>query len=344
MSNLTATTRELWERSRVEEVYYAMPLYAALMDQQKRAWVNGTKLKRTVVTDTMESLAQSYDINDPLTTNKKDIYDTLEFAWKRWQLPVSYSDADDDNTGGGDAAPTSLVNGLIEAARFGARIKLNQMAYGLPATGNPDTQKKDFMGLTDALDLDTTTTYGGKVRSASTNAWLMSASLSGAFDDQDDSITASIANFRRIRSACQQYAPGAKPGDFLAVCGSDLFQAFQSQVEARQLYVRNGDTALAGYGFNTISIDGVELVEDASLNLNVHGTTATEKTSEWFFMLHKPDWELRLHPERAMVLTDFTWQGEQTGGKDETLARVMAKGNLVCWRPRASCWRSQMTA
>ncbi|HDZ19943.1 hypothetical protein LCGC14_0095220 [marine sediment metagenome] len=340
-ANLTATTRELWERTRVTEVYYAMPLYAALLDQQKKSWINGTKLKRTVIKDTLESLAQSYDINEALTSGKKTIYDTLEFDWKRWQLPVSYTDEDAENTGGGDAAPVDLVAGLIEASRHGARIKLNQMAYATPAAG---AAKKDFLGLADALDHSQS--YGGKTRSASTNTWLQSVSLDGTYTDQDDNITASIANFRKIRSACQQYAPGAKPADFVAICGSDLFQAFQSQIEARHLYVRTGETPLAGYGFNTINIDGVELVEDPSLNLDLNNGTSGngDYTPEWLFMLHKPDWELRLHPDRALVLTDFVWQGEQTGGKDESLARVMAKGNLVCWRPRASCWRSYATA
>ena len=92
--NLAATTREMWERTRVDEVYYAMPLFAALLDQQKRNWVNGTKLKRTVIKDTLDSLAQSYDITEPLTTGTKTIYDTLEFDWMRWQLPVSFNDED----------------------------------------------------------------------------------------------------------------------------------------------------------------------------------------------------------------------------------------------------------
>jgi hypothetical protein len=340
-NNLTATTRELWERTRVNEVYYAMPLFAALLDQQKKSWINGTKLKRTVIKDTLDSLAQSYDINEALSSGKKTIYDTLEFDWKRWQLPVAYSDEDAENSGGGDAAPVDLVQGLVEAARHGARMKLNKMAYGLSSADSGNT--KDFNSLTEALDFGVTT-YGGKSRSGSTNDWLKSVSLDGTYGDQDTTITASIANFRKIRSACQQYAPGAKPSDFLAVCSSDLFQAFQSQIEARHLYLRNADTPLASYGFNTISIDGVELVEDPSLNLDLNGSASGKKTSEWFFMLYKPDWELRFHPDRALTLTDFVWQGEQTGGKDESLARVMAKGNLICWRPRASCWRSTMSA
>ena len=348
--NLTATTRELWERTRVTEVYYAMPLFAAVLDAQKKSWVNGTALKRTVITDTMESLAQSYVMEDQLSSGKKNIYDTLEFGWKRWQLPVAYNDQDEENTGGGDAAPTDLVSGLIEAARHGARIKLNKMAYGTPSTD--PASKKDFEGLADALYLPadgSATTYGGKSRkiaATAANTWLLGASVDGTYQDQDDNITASIANFRKIRSVCQQYAPGAKPSDFLGICGSELFQAFQSQVEARHIYIRTGETPLANYGFNTVSIDGVELVEDPSLNLGLNDGTSGDLTytPEWFFMLHKPDWELRFHPDRALTLTDFTWQGEQTGGKDESLARVMAKGNLVCWRPRASCLRSYMTA
>ena len=220
-------------------------------------------------------------------------------------------------------------------------MKLNSMAYGLQSA-----TKKDFLGLADALKHDAA--YGGKTRDigTTTNTWLQSVSLNGLYTDQNSAITASIANFRKIRSACQQYAPGAKPTDFLAICGSDIFQAFQSQVEARHMYISKGDTALANYGFNTVSIDGVELVEDPSLNLALNGGSSGDGdyTPEWFFMLNKKDWELRFHPDRALSLTDFVWQGEQTGGKDETLARIMAKGNLICWRPRASCWRNNMSA
>lgn len=354
-ANLTATTRELWERTLVNEVYYAMPLYAALLDQQKRAWINGTKLKRTVIKAEMDSLAQSYDTNDALTSGKTTIYDTLEFPWKMWQLPVSYNIEDVQNTGGGDAAPVDLVTGLVEAAKHGARVELYNMTYAAPTTTyTPDVTKKGFLGLSDALDHGLTsgwsTAYGGKTRtstSVATNNWLMSASVDGAFTDQDTNMTASIANFRKIRSVCGQYAPGSKPNEWLAICGSALFQGFQSQIEARHMYMRTGETQLASYGFNTLSIDGVEMVEDTALNLNLaSGTSATTPynyTPEWFFMLHKPDWELRFHPDRAMKLTDIVWQGEQTGGKDEWLARILARGNLVCWKPRASCWRTYMT-
>ena len=338
-ANVTATTRELWERTRVNEVYYSMPLYAALLDQQKRAWINGTAIKRSVIIDQMDSLAQSYSVNDALTSGKKTIWATIEFPWRYWQLPVTYNIEDEQNTGGGDAAPVSLVDGIIEAAKHGARVKLNKMTYA-----QPSTTKTDFQGLTDALDHDAT--YGGKTRTTTTvNTWFQGRSLAGNYTDQNTNITASIANFRKLRGVCQQYAPGNKPNEWLAIMGTDIFQAFQSQIEARHMYMRTGETPLATYGFNTLGIDGVEFVEDPSLNLDLNGgtTSSGDFTKEFFFLLHKTDWELRFHPERAMSLTDFVWQGEQTGGKDEDLARIMAKGNLFCWKPNASIWKSYMT-
>ena len=117
----------------------------------------------------------------------------------------------------------------------------------------------------------------------------------------------------------------------------------QSQVEASTNYPRTNQTPLAmKYGFTTLDIDGIEVVHDPGLDLNYTAgtTTAGTYTPEWFFLLHIPDWELRLHPDRSMKMTDFTWQADQANGLDARLARVLTSGNLVCWQPNASCWRS----
>jgi hypothetical protein len=210
------------------------------------------------------------------------------------------------------------------------------MMYDGPTT-SADTAK-GFQSITDALDHDAT--YGTLTRSGtSTNSFWQGASLNGAFTDQNTLMSPSIANFRKCRSKVGQYVE--KPGDLLAIMGASIFQQFQSQVEARHMYTRDG-SLLAKYGFTTLVLDGVEFVEDPYLNLNkLSGTTSVgDLHSEWFLLLHIPDWEYRIHPKRSMYFTGFTWQGDQAGGLDAWLARIMCSGNLVCWQPNASIWKS----
>lgn len=336
-TNLEAATRELWLRTVKTQVFYRMPVLARLYEGRRITWRGGTKIRRSVQNAEMDSLAQEYTATDPLTAEAKTILAKPEFEWKHFQVPIQYDlDEDLQNDGGREAEVIDLVQYLVKAGQRAARIKLNKMIYDTPTTSADSAS--GFQSLTDALDQDAT--YGTLSRSGTTTRkWWQGASLDNTFTDQDTLMSPSIANFRKLRGRVQQYVE--KPGDLLAVMGSDIFQQYQAQVEARHVYNRDG-SLLAKYGFNTLVLDGVEFVEDPSLNEDYNSGTSGngDLCSEWFFLLHIPDWEMRIHPRRSLKLTNFTWQGDQANGLDASLARVLCSGNLVCWQPNASAWKS----
>ena len=345
-TNITNSTRELWLRSVGKEVFLQNALLAMLMEHRRVSFKGGTKIQKTIISDDMESLAQSYSVNEGLTGGTKTILAKPVFYWKYWQLPIEYGREEEiENHGAGsDVAPVDLVRTLTEVAAKSARIKLNSMIYADNGGVDTDTSLEDFQGLIAALDHSIT--YGGRTRSTTvaTGALWQSVSHTDAWTDQDTAMAASIPNLRALVARCRRYRPQNKK--LYVVAGEAIFQQYQSQVEARHFYGREGKAGtLAKYGFNTFTIDNVEFVQESYLT--TLGTTVVHNSSyypaTWMFILDPETWELRLHPSRAMKMTGFTWQGDQVGGQDKWLARIMTAGNLVCWQPNANCFKSNVS-
>jgi hypothetical protein len=337
--NIQSTTRALFLKSIKPQVIMQMPLLARLWMAKKVTWEGGTVIKQPVQKATMASLLQPYVPTDGLNTGAKTLLNDPYFHWKYAQLPVQYNiEQHIQNGGSADTAPVKLVPFLVKEAVRGMKIGLYRMIYGIDSTGTDYDHKKEFNSCVDALTHDRT--YGHLARSTTLDndtyaAWWQGASIAASFADQATAITASIASFRKAMAAINTYDQGL-PGGKLCCVGPTIFQALQSEVEARHIYNRDG-SLLAKYGFNTLMLDGVEIVQDNFLT-NAVQTNAHKK----FFIYTVDDWELRIHPERNINLTPFVWQGDRDGGRDEWLARVMIAGNLVCWKPNGSIYLTNM--
>jgi len=339
-ANIQATTRDLFVRSIKAQAIMQMPLLARLWMAKRVSWEGGTVIRRPVDKDDMQSLFQSYSANEPLSSGSKTLLDDPYFTWKLGNLPVQYNVETYLQNSGGDATkPIDLVKFLAKKAVEGLKIGLYRMVYGIDSTGTDYDGKKEFNSVVDALTHDRT--YGHISRATTvTNSWWQGASIAGTYDDNATSYAPSIANFRKAVTACTRRGL-TKPGGMLACCGESIFQELQSQVEARHIYNRDG-SLLAKYGFNTMMIDGVEVVQDPFLGVEGPTTTGWTYPDKKFFIFSVDDWELRIHPQRNVKLTPFVWQGDRSGGADEWLARVLIAGNLVCWRPKGSIYLSNM--
>jgi len=332
-TNLSASTRELWERTVKDEVFMALPLTAMLMEHRRIMFKGGTKIKQTVTKATMTDLAQDYSSNEPLEGGSRTILGAPEFGWKKFQIPVEYGVDEElqNHEAIEEAAPADIVKALVEGAQYAAREHLSAMAY---ATTTGETGKV-FQGLACALTHDTV--YGGYTRTISStlNTFFQGASADLTYADWDTACAATIANFRKYATACRRYAK--KNQKLYAFMGESLFQAFQSQCEARLMNTKPaaGSLGLYKYGFNTLNIDGVELVQDSYL------TTAGRTAA--FYIIDPDTWELRISPKRNFRLTPFKWQGDTNDGLDAWLGRVMCAGNLICWHPNRNLYRSAMT-
>jgi len=100
------------------------------------------------------------------------------------------------------------------------------------------------------------------------------------------------------------------------------------------IYKATGD--LAKQGFLAMDLDNMEIVADYHLD-----TTATLQTK--VYVLHLPDWEYRIHPQRDFRQTDFVWQAQIVNAADKYLSRILWAGNFVCWQPNASCLKTALS-
>jgi hypothetical protein len=332
MSNLTATTRALYIRSVEKQVFEKLALFAILKEHRHIAFKGGTNIEFPVETATVESLMQDYIPTEGMTGGSKTIMEKASWNWKYNQLPVTYNAQEEiENAGGVDTAPINLVDKLVEAAQNGTKRGFANRFYTSNTTAT-DSGKK-FQSVIDAL-CHTATPYGGLARTTAVRTIWMGASVDGTWTDQAVAYTPSIAMFRQALDRCRQYRdPGEK---WYAISGSSIHRAFKSQCDARMVNTKDG-TRLARFGFETMNIDGVEFVLDPYLDTMTPGTT-----TKYFFLINPETWELRLFPKRAMKFTGFTWQGDQVGGLDAYLGRVMSTGNLVCKQPNANIWLSNV--
>jgi len=327
MADINTVTRELFIRSVENEVFLQLALLAILKEHNQVSFRGGSKIQKPVRMAKGTALTQSYTVNDPLAGGRLNVLEKPEFTIKYNQTPIEYTVEDVVlNDGGPDTAPISSIETAVETSQEGLREALAAMIY---ATSSPDGGA-DFQSLCHAFDHSKT--YGTITCTNTVKNWWCGASLAGTFVDRATNYSATIANLRTgINKVKRHVKPNSK---LYAVCGEEIFDKFRSQVEARHIYTRDG-SLLAKYGFTTMIIDDVEFVKDSWLSEN-------DRTTD--FLLVNPDTiELWISPKRSFNVTPFTWQADRAGGKDSYLARIMLAGNLVCWKPNANLWLSNMT-
>jgi hypothetical protein len=318
----------------VDEVFKKTALFAMFKARRRMSIRGGSSIKYTVKMATNESLGQAYFPGEPMTVGSKTIFANPEFKWKYTQQPVRYGIREQiENKGGKDTAPVDLVKELVKAGHEGARLFFANAFYAVNTTGSD--AGAPFQSVVDALDI-TCTPYGGIARTAAseaTNNWWLGATPNGLWTDQDTAASPSISNFRIWKDRVRTY--GDPANKLFVVCGSSIFRSFKSQAESRTEYTREGSELK--YGFDTMVLDNVEFVCDPYLDILTVGTT-----DKYLFILDPETWEFRLNDERAFTFTGFTWQGDQAGGVDEYLARIMCTGNLVCKKPNANMFLSNV--
>lgn len=336
--NLQVSTRELFIKSVVAQVILRMPLLARLFMAKKVTWTGGRYITRPVDKAEMDEMVQSYLPGDKLTTGRKTMLDNPYFRWKYVQCPVTYDVEEELQNNGGETQTLDYTKFLVAKAQRATKIKLYKMAYG--ASSTTTDSGADFQSAVQALTPDLT--YGHITRTYNAtpandvNRWWQPA---GIVDNtplsNSSTYTPSLTTFRKMVAGVN----ADNPGDLLFVTGPDNFLELQGQVEAKHIYNRDG-SKLAKYGFNSMMIDGVEVVQDDFLKVSKGGSGFNTK----WFLFNINDWELRLHPKRSFKFSEFTWQGDKADGFDEMLARILLAGNLMCWRPSGSMYLPTVSA
>ena len=335
-TNLAAATRSLMLKGVKDQVVMKQPLLARLALNNRVNWQGGTSIHQVVRKADMASLVQPYQAGEPMTVQKKSLYERPWFNWRLAQIPLVYDVEEklQNMSGGGDTQIFNLATNMAKLGLEGLRIYLIQCLYGIPASGttafassdDPATNSR-FQSLVQALTHDAT--YGHLTRATTvTNPWWQGGSISKAFTDQSTDYGFSVNTLRQAVMNVSRYAESMK--DLLALVGDTGFLALKREIQGA-LHYNPPPGMLVKYGFDSFEIDGVEVVHDPWLD-----TTIVASASAWMFVVNTKDYELRLHPSRAFEMEPFQWQGNQVNGVDQWLSRIMLAGNFVCWKPNGS--------
>ncbi len=334
-ADLSLATRELFVRSLVDQVFMATPLIEKLWSGKKVTFKGGTQIERLMDTDTIDTEVQAYTANSALQDSRKTTLAKPHFLWKYAQLPLRY-DVDEyiqNIQAGSEEQLLDLAEHLVKKGQRDMRLFLEKAAFNNgSATGGGDSGD-NFESLVDALDHDTQYGFLTRTFSSSTNDWWQGADPAALNADvatsaQDTAYNLTIANLRKWIYESSIYNNASGPQDIQVLMCATLYNKLRAEMEAKMQYSPMAPTAKQG--FTKMLLDqAIEVV-----NVPYLQTTSTMKT--WMFIINWTNWELRIHPSRAMNLTDFEWQGKNANGHDYWLARIMLAGNLICWKPNSN--------
>ena len=331
--NIASTTRDLWKRSVVSQVFLQMPLYTKLLLRHRVTWKGGVNITCPVQTSEQDGYGQWYSTGTGMTAGHASTLTKPWFGWKKFQQPVTFDiDEELQNSGGSETEVVDLAALMVQQAHRATRINLYKAMYRA-ATVDTDRQ---FSSVVQALTHDQAYAHTTRTVGSSINTWWQGASIDESYTDQATQRTWSIGTFRDAHDAADRFVEN--DADYLCVVGSAGYLKLKAQVDASTYVTNPGE--LVKYGFESFTLDGVEVVKDKFLRAN--GLPDETNPQYWFFLLNVNDWELRLHPKRAMTFKPFKWQGDVKDGPDEWLARVMMAGNLCCWRPNGSIFLSNV--
>ncbi len=333
--NINSTTIDLWRKTIVPQVLVKIPLLARML-MKKQITMGGKAVVFPAEYGTYNGIAQAYTPNETLQNQDVTLFKAPKFDWKYFQVPVQYG-IDEKIKNAGAARIVDLLGAKVKAAQKLARYKLKSMMYDATTT----EASSEFESMPIALTHDVV--YGGLTRTigSTLNTWWQGASVAGTYTDWDTAMTPSIANIRKMMAPCTAAAE-ENHGEYLLIVGPTIFQALQSEAQTSRIYTPGG-TPLFKYGFNTMSIDGVEIVSDTYLDREVTTRAINSTRQKYMFLLYVPAWHLELYPSRAFTFNGYTHQANQVNGKDFWLGRIMTAGKFYTDRPGASMFRSNVS-
>ncbi len=326
------TTRNMWEKGVKDQVLLKMPLMAKLIDRNRTRAESGEKIRQTVKTSEVDGLFHTYAFGQPMPGGRQANLERFVFSQKNAELPISYDASEELFNSGGPNAPVNLGAQRAKDAFRGAKIGLYKQMYG---SGASDTGT-DFNSVYQALAHDTASeTYGNVTRNygTSVNDWAQGADLDDFASDSSTQGTARAMSIYLIRRCILKLMENAEEkASLMFVMGPDLYLKLKQEVDASVKY-EPGPMALK-YGFESFTLDGVEIVNDYFLSAkNLPDETTPNK---WVLGFNADDWEFVIQPKRAFYRTVPQWQGGVPNGTDSYLGRVLLTANLCCWRPSGS--------
>jgi hypothetical protein len=351
-TNLETVTRDLFVGGVEDEVYTRIAFTEELLKRKQITTKGGKNITKAIDYAEVDSLAQAYSSNEPLTDGEKTSLIAPAFGWKKVQLPMKYDgDVEIQNLTANDTEQmVDIGEYIVNKAHRGMKLKLNSMLFNggacTTATGYNDSGK-NFQSLIHALlheDTATTGTYGGIARDASAGLrnWYQGACpsqiVSTVAEGTALTVTAqstetplTIANLRKWIIPVQHHMKAKK--DIMVIMCPSLFNRLKAECQAQMVYKEDGDTA--NVGFNKMYIDNHQIVDCDYLETNA-------AMKKWVFLLNMDTWEIRINSARNFKQTAFKWCGDLPNGVDYYLARILLAGNCITWNPAANMFLSNV--
>jgi hypothetical protein len=342
-ADLTKATRELFERTVVDQVMYGIPVIERLQRQNQVTFDGGLDIRKLVDTETRDDQVQEYTVNEVLVDSKKTTLEKPVFKWKYAQMPLRY-DADEytENilTSDSEIQLLNLAEHLVRTGQRDFRRYFETVIFN-KGTDTPATDNgKVFQSFVSALDHDNT--YGGISRniSAGTNDWWQGSdpedlTINISSSNQDTAYNMTVANIRQWVAETDVSHYMEKPTELTIAMAPTNFNKLRAEMESKLIYDAPSND-MVSQGFNKMKLDGHEIVSVPYLQ-------RSSNTKTWVFVLNMNYWELRIHTARNFKMTDFVWQGQNSNGYDFYLSRILVKGNLLCWKPNSSLWLSNVS-
>ena len=346
-TNLSSTTREMWERTLKPQVIMRNPLLARLEMDGGIIVQGGTAFKHTVQKAEMVSGVQNYTVDEDLTDQDPDLFATAQWTLKRKQIGIRY-DADEDAENMPPEQIVPLVSQKLVIGQRSMRTSLKQDAYRAPSGTVSSDSSSAPASLLDALAttrVGASLAYGGVTSSTTSNVWWNPASTTGAYNDSGTSIKPYLANFDLIWDTCNTWVDGQR-SEWLALVSPTIYRSLKAEINAKSVLV-NVNTRLAKLGFSAFEYDQLEFVSDPYLDRNEMDAASSPGAinttrQKYAFCLHIPSWRFLIHSKRNFRLEDAFWQGKISRGRDYWLQRALFRGNLITVQPNASCAKTNM--
>jgi hypothetical protein len=350
MSDLSQATRELFIRSLVDEVFMRTPIIEDVVARRKMTFKGGTSIKRLVDTEDIDDLVQEYSANTALSDDKKETLEKPEFKWKLAQLPLRY-DVDEylqNITAGTEEQLLDLSEHLTQKGQRATKLYMEKQIFnqGSATVTTATDSGVAFQNLVAALLHDNT--YGGLTRSfsAGTNDWWQGADPKELNENvsssaQSTAAPLTLANLRKWINESDVGHHMESPDDLMIAACPTLYDKLLAEMESRVIYnvpslnSNNGKGSIS-QGVRKATFDGHTIVSCPYLQ-------KSSTTRAWLFILNMQWWEYRVHVKRNFDLTPFEWQGKNSNGYDNWLARIMWAGNFVCWKPNSSMFLSSVS-
>jgi len=327
MADLSILTRSAFIKSFRDEVMLDRPVFAMLYDHRRVTWKGGADINQPIIKTSGAAALQWYGVNDGLTVTDRDYLAKATFGWKMAQFSIVYTVEDmiQNVYGGNEEKILDLVGMKVKQSQQDVKEGLDTQLHNTTSAGDSGTK---FQSIPEACGHSRT--YGTIASNTTTVKYWNGASVAGTYTDVATAMALSLDRIRIIRSACSKYGT-QRNRRFYLFMGTALYSKLIGLIEANHVLVAPGK--LTKYGLTSIELYGnIEVVED---------TWMTDNSMTTHLMFVDPEsWELRFHPKRALEMTDFVDQSEQSNGKDQMVARIRLAGNSICWQPNANMYKS----